>query len=153
MSESHYATPNADLTAGTGAIADILKPLSDTKPWVRLCSVLGFIFTVFMLLTGLAAIIGGYKFEQASTSATMPITGLGFFYIVMAFFYFIPSLYLFKYANAIASAQISHSAADIAVATGYQKSFWKFVGIFALILTILMLVGLGAAIMLPMFVG
>jgi hypothetical protein len=153
MGESHYATPNADLTAGTGAIADILKPLSDTKPWVRLCSVLGFVFTVFMLLIGLAAIVGGFSLDQVSASPGMPIGGLGFFYVVMAFFYFLPSLYLFKYANAIASAEISHSAADIAIAAGYQKSFWKFVGIFALIMTIVMVIGIGAAIILPMFVA
>jgi hypothetical protein len=150
MNDQHYAAPTANLAADSGNLADVLKPLSDTKPWVRLCSILGFILTFFSVIGGIGVMFAGSAMDGATAGMPVPMSVLGVFYLVFAFFYFMPSLYLFKYASAIASAEVSHSSEDIATAVGYQKSFWKFVGIIALIITVIMVVGILAAIVLPM---
>ncbi len=68
----------------------------------------------------------------------------------MAVFYFFPSLYLHKYANAIGQAIITQKSHDINTALVHQKSFWKFVGIIALVMLGITILGFAAAIIIPM---
>jgi len=148
MSDQHYATPNADLTPDATNTSGLMAPLLLTKPWVRLCSVLGFVSTVFIVLAGIGLMAGG-----AATAGIPYGTGVGVAYMLMGLLYFMPSLFLFKYASAIALAQQSGSSTDIAVALGHQKSFWKFAGVVALVMIVLMFLGVGAAIVVPLMMG
>lgn len=151
MNDQTYAAPSADLNADSGGILDVLQPLSATKSWVRLCSVLGFISTFFVILMGIIFMMGGSAMEGPATAGMpVPIASLGIIYLVMGAFYFMPSLYLSKYASAISAAEASHSVSDISNAITYQKSFWKFVGIVALIMLVFMVLGIGAAVVIPM---
>jgi hypothetical protein len=65
-------------------------------------------------------------------------------------FYFIPSLYLFKFSSALSRAQVSRSVQDVVHALKLQKSFWKFVGIVGLIMVIFMILGIASVIVIPM---
>jgi len=151
MTDQHYATPIADLAADSGGISGVLQPLSATKPWVRLCSILGFISTFFIIIAGVGLMIGDSALNgEAAAGMPVPVGAVGIIYLIMGVIYFMPSLYLFKYASAISAAEASHSAADITEAMTYQKSFWKFVGIIALIMLILMLLGIASAVVIPM---
>lgn len=149
MNDEHYATPNADLKPQSTDMSDLLAPLLSTKPWVRLCSVMGFIFAVLTIF----AAIG--MFAMGNSIPGMPMGGgvLGVIYLLLGLLYFMPSFYLHKYASAIALADSTNSSTDIALALGYQKSFWKFAGIVTLIMLVLMVLGIGSAIMIPMMMA
>ena len=148
MNDQHYATPNADLKPDSAGTSDIIAPLVLTKPWVRLCSIMGFISTIFIFLAGIGLMAGG------AASAGIPFgTGVGVVYMLMGLLYFMPSLFLFRYASAIALAQDSNSSSDIVAALGHQKSFWKFVGIVMIVMLVVMVAGIGAAIIIPLMMG
>ena len=118
----------------------VLAMLSQTQPWVRFLSVLGFIVSGLMVLGGLIAFV-----------ATMG-RGVGFIflmYIPMGLLYFFPSLFLFRYASRIANLRMTRGVEQLEDALAAQKSFWKFVGIAALIVISLYLVALAAFIILP----
>ena len=76
---------------------------------------------------------------------------LGGVYLVFAFLYFFPSLYLFRYAGAIRRIGPRRSAAAAEEALGMQLKFWRFVGIMmaALMVVYALMIALGvvAAIM------
>ncbi|TXH68054.1 MAG: hypothetical protein E6Q83_15780 [Thiothrix sp.] len=61
-------------------------------------------------------------------------------YLLIAVIYFIASLYLLRYANAIKRAVTGLSAADMEAALEAQASFWKLVGILAIVSIVLMIV-------------
>ncbi|MGB9429940.1 MAG: hypothetical protein WCC11_08730 [Gammaproteobacteria bacterium] len=113
---------------------DMLEALQATRPWVKFLAILGFVFMAFMVLAGLVMFVGFSAIP--ARSGLSPIFGpvFGVMYIVIAvFFYLIPCIYLLRYGNAIAS--ISASGQDaIESALKYQKSFWKYLGIFVIIM-------------------
>ena len=125
----------------------IRKSLRATRPWTRLLSVLGFIVTGLTVLAGIAMIVGK-NFIPVSENAP-PMTYIGIFYILTSVFYLVPSIWLSKYSSAIAAFQKSGDAVDFANAMAYQKSFWKFVGILALVSIVLTILGIVAAIIIP----
>jgi len=145
MNDQHYATPNADLNVDNNDVQHLLAPLLATKPWVRLCSIIGFIFSALTILGALGFMAGGEALAGVPYGAA-----IGFFYLLFGILYFMPSLYLFKYASAIANAESSQSMVDVAEALRYQKSFWKFAGIVALVLTVVMVLGIVSAIVIPL---
>jgi hypothetical protein len=118
----------------------VLAMLSQTQPWVRFLSVLGFI------VSGLMVLIGLFGFATIGR-------GMGFvflMYIPLALLYFIPSLFLFRYASRIADLRMTPGVTQLEDALAVQKSFWKFVGIVALIVISLYLMALAAFIILPL---
>ena len=118
----------------------VLAMLSQTQPWVRFLSVLGFIASGLMVLGGLVAFV-----------ATMG-RGMGFIfliYIPMGLLYFFPAMFLFRYAGRIADLRLTRGVEQLEDALAAQKSFWKFVGIAALIVISLYLVAIAAAVSLP----
>ncbi len=134
--ENPYSTRGTDpvAQAGGGLVTPgVLQALSGTKPWVQFCAILGFIFTGLILLGGIFMLIGGGLLASAGDRSSMPFAGfpvvMGLAYLVMAFFYFFPSLKLWKYGSHIASLLGSNSVNDLEAALDAQRSFWKFVGI------------------------
>jgi hypothetical protein len=126
--------------APEGAITDsMIEALRQTKPWVRLMSILGFVGAGFMVLAGLFMILGGAVGGVMSRSAGGALGGapmliMGVFYLLFAGLYILPSLFLFRYASAIARAIGGETVRGVEDALEAQKSFWRFVGIMAIIL-------------------
>lgn len=149
MKDQHYEPPKSSPQPDSTETSHLLAPLNSTKPWVRLCSVVGFIFAFFMLIAGIGLFFIG------SDIPNMPFSGavIGVIYLLMALLYFMPSLYLFQYATAIGVAQATQSMADIANALNYQKSFWKFAGIMVLVMLVIFALGIAAAIIIPAMVS
>lgn len=81
------------------------------------------------------------------------LMAMGVVYLLMALIYFFPALYLWQYASAIGRLLISEEAADLEEALHRQKAFWKFLGILAVIMFGLMLLGLLAALFIPSFMA
>ena len=156
MSENPYETPQAAIMdAGAPAIADpeltqAASMLRQTKPWVRFISVLMFICSGFMILGGLFMLVGGAAMTGAGGNPGMAAAGFGAvvggIYIAMALLYIVPAIFLWRYADQIARFDRDRSSGRLATALEAQKSFWKFVGIAALIMLAVYFVAIGIAI-------
>jgi hypothetical protein len=116
---------------------DMLGSLKATHPWVKFLAILGFIFAVLSLLFGVACITGVYTgFSKAGVPPYMGAL-FGIVYILLALvFYVFPSLYLYRYAKAIAGIE---AGADDAFddALMHQKTFWRYIGVLTLIFLII----------------
>jgi|WetSurMetagenome_2_1015567.scaffolds.fasta_scaffold225251_2 hypothetical protein len=110
--------------------------LQQTRPWVRLMSVVTFIGAGLMAVVAgvmlLVGVMGGFAARNGAPSAMGgAVIGVltSVFYLVMAAIYVPPAIYLWKYASAIKRLQATADAATLEAALGHQKSFWKFAGI------------------------
>jgi hypothetical protein len=129
----------------------IMKSLRATKPWTRLFSILGFIGTGITILVGLGLMVGGDLIPISPKAP--PLAYLGIFYILTSVFYLVPSIWLSKYSSAIASFLKGGDSVQLGKALAYQKSFWKFVGILALVSIVIAILGILAAILIPSFLA
>jgi hypothetical protein len=128
----------------------MLLSLRQTKPWVRLLSVLGFISIGLMVISGSISLIAFFKHAPDNTSA-LPIVLLGSVCnIVLGLLYFFPSLFLFKFASSIGRLLNGGGSDEMEETLSNQKSFWKFVGILTVITIVLALIGIAAAIIIPL---
>jgi hypothetical protein len=135
--ENPYASSTTGIHPSFGSSGNIspqvVEALAGTKPWVRLCSVIGFIGAGFMILGGIVMMIGGAvglsQFSKSSGAPTAMFGVLGAVYIVMAFLYIYPSVKLWSYGSRIVSLMSSRSEPDLIAALHEQRAFWKFVGI------------------------
>lgn len=131
-----YMPPGSQLSAppmasmgggGEGVSAVSLEHLRNTKPWVRLLSVMGFIGSALLVIVALAMMVGS-SFMGEQFSGAMGV-GLGVAYLLFALFYIYPSVCLWRYANSIQALLSTRRTVDLETALGQQKSFWRFVGI------------------------
>ncbi len=132
------------------------------KPWVRLMSVLSYIGAIFMFVVGaiialvgsMAGSLAGGGSEEFGARGLGMIGGalLGGIYAAMGLIYLPPAIFLGRTASAIGRIQADQT-------TGFedmlksQKSFWRYVGILALVMIVLavllFVLGVGAAILIP----
>lgn len=144
QASSHSAYP---ASSGGHITPATLQALAGTKPWVRLCSILGFIGAGFMILAGLLMMTTGAMAGMGSRDAAglggFPVV-MGITYLVLSIIYLFPALKLWKYGSAIVRLMSSNSTADLEAALDQQRGFWKFVGILMIIMiaiTLLAMVG------------
>lgn len=108
----------------------IISPLLRTRGWARFLSIIGFILSGLILLAGVAMMFLG-----AGLGSELPFGALmGVIYLVMAFFYFYPSLKLSQYASRITVVAANPTEINLISALDAQRSFWKFTGIMVLLL-------------------
>ncbi|MBI4911111.1 MAG: DUF4339 domain-containing protein [Acidobacteria bacterium] len=150
-----YVAPVAVQPAVQGAVSpEAVEALRRTKPWVRFLAVLGFIGLAFLLLGALAVIV-----LSALGSAALPGFGgamgfiMGGVYLVIALIQFPPVIFLNRYASRIGDLTATESSEDLEAALGAQKSFWKFVGVFTLVMIILYVLAIVAAVVLGATAG
>ena len=129
----------------------MIDSMRSTRPWTMFLSVLGFISVGFMILAGMIMMVVGSVVAEKFDG--FPAVLMGIMYIFMSFFYLVPSIYLFRYSSAIGRFLDSMAAAEMESALSYQKSFWKFVGIVVIIMFIVSILGVIAAIMIPLMIG
>lgn len=128
----------------------MLQLMRETGPWTRFLSIIGFITVGIMLLVGLVMVLGLSFLPRGTGGPAMAFMGI--FYMASSLLYLFPSLYLFKYASAVKRLRESGQSA-VEDALLYQKSFWKFVGIVTIIAMIFAVLGVIAAIALPVFLA
>lgn len=140
--------------AGLSAVKvteQMINHMRSTKLWTKFLSIMGFIMAGFMVIMGVFIIFAGNLFAKgANPNLTI---FMGIFYVLCSIFYIIPSLYLFKFASALNRFLSDRKDAEMEAAISYQKSFWKFCGILCLIGMIIAIVGIVAAIAIPMLLG
>jgi len=133
MSNPYQPPATTDYTqrqAGGGEVpAEAVEALRETKPWVTLLAVLGFVGTGFMVLAGLGVMV--------MDNATLP-AAFGVVYVVIAVLYLLPSLLLIRYSSSIGRLVDGAGPQGLIEALRSQRSFWRAVGIMTLVMIVLM---------------
>lgn len=142
---SPLAGPQSYGVSAEGVSTTTLEHLRGTKPWVRLLSVLSFIGAFFMVLGGLAMMVGAGFLGEAGLEG-MAGVGIGAAYLLFAVIYIFPALWMWRYASSIQTLLSSRRAADLDTAMRNQKAVWRFFGIIAMVILVLYAVILVGAI-------
>ena len=127
--------------------------LNQTRPWLRFFSVMTFIAAGVMAIAGIAMIVMGIGTgipgipsgaQGSRVLGAMGNVAAGFFYILLAFVYIAPGIFLSRFAGAISLLDKTRSPQALEDALRNQKSFWRYVGI-------LMIIGLVLGAILTVF--
>ncbi len=149
-----YLSPNANLDlqpeAGSAITAAMLDSLRGTKGWVMLVGIALFIGAAFMLLGafGMMAVSNLAPASKSALPAGMT-TGIAAFYVVFAIVYCALGLYLVRYSSAISRLMRDGMVESMELALQYQQKFWRLAGFLVLIAVGMMILGMGAAIVIP----
>ena len=133
------------------------KFLNQTRPWVRFLSIMVFIGAAFTLLGGFMVILVGLtgNFFGAGSGAFDQLPGggfaLGLIYMVMAVLYVPPGIFLSRYASAIKNLESTPTSQGFERALKYQKSFWRYIGIFTVIGLIVLAAALAFSLAVALF--
>ncbi|HSW40055.1 MAG TPA: hypothetical protein VLL97_11250 [Acidobacteriota bacterium] len=131
------------------------KFLNQTRPWVRFLSIGFFVIAGFGILAGLMAFLlwltGSMIGTENEGFGAIPGGGLmvALLYPLLAILYIPPGIFLSRYASAIKTLESARTAAALESALKYQKSFWRYTGIYA----VAVLVIAAAAIALSITLG
>jgi len=113
--------------------AQIIASFQKTRPWVLFLSILGYIGAGLTFICALIVPIAAFAQGKAESIAA----GVGLFIVYSVsgvFCYLIPSVLLGRYASRIRNfLAAANDMASLEAAIGAQKSFWRYVGILALI--------------------
>lgn len=124
--------PVADAPQAPSVPPVLVQLLAQTRPWVRFLAVLGFISTGFLALGALVVLaLPGFPPGGGVPGAFK--VGMALVYLGMAGVHLPPALFLYRYASHIQALQASAGAGDLERALAAQKSFWRYVGILALV--------------------
>lgn len=116
LSPFAQSTPELDFGA-------IDEQLIGTKPWVRYASALGFLMGALTMVS---------LFSGSLVSVLQVIFALIFALLA----YLIPSILLWNYGSRIGEYLRGSNAASFSEALAAQKTFWKYLGIMALIIVV-----------------
>ena len=138
---------NGDAQAEGVTVTDsMMDSMRSIRPWTKLLAILGFVAVGFMVLLGAAFMVFTSTFQQQKNG---PPPSLGFIYILFSILYFMPAYYLYKYSASIGDFLKSNGSLDLESALSYQKSFWKFMGIVAVVGMSIGVLGIVAAVIIP----
>ena len=129
------SVPETSSLEAQAAVAGALEALRATKPWARFMGVLGAIGIVLMVLVSLLVAFlgkGPFKGLPPPMRIVLPLV-----YILFGALQIPPVVYLNRYASRISVLLRSHAPEDLTRALEAQKTFWRYVGIFALVVTCL----------------
>jgi hypothetical protein len=130
--------------------ASMIESLRATKPWTQLLAILGFISVFFMALGGIFSYIGYTRMGDHGSGAPFSFFFMVFVYLLAGVLYLIPSYLLLKYATSLGRFLDGEGLQAGEQAFSYEKSFWKFLGILGLISIGIAILGIAAAIIIPL---
>jgi hypothetical protein len=167
MEPNPYSVPVANPFGSSSATTDqgltegVLRQLKGTKGWVKLMAVISFLLGGMMCLGGLAvavfgifgstllATIGAGGDEMAGLTGLGGAIGgvvIGVVYAGLGAIYLIPGFKLWGYASSIEDLLKDHAVVTLEKALDYQRAFWKFVGLFTIVMIALYLLAIVAIV-------
>lgn len=147
----HFMQEQQDITSNPLITAGIKSDLQATKPWVKFISILLFISIGFMIIAMIGMLVA--KPPMPGAGAGIAMIGMAVMYGLMGVLYFFPARYLYRYSSSIGEMLENNSVGSLETAIGHQKSFWKFTGWATLVSCVITMLGIIAAIVIPMIVG
>lgn len=146
MQPNPYAAPTSPYPHSVAAVdpdrlvtPEIMEAMTKTRPWVKFLGVLGSI--------GCALIVGSSMWNAMRFGAADGLFMIsGVVSLAVAALYLFPCIMLLRYAGAIRGMQLGQGVDALTDALRYQKSFWRFVGVLAIVMLVLYAVMAGALI-------
>lgn len=131
-----FQTPLAPLAAEGDAqgMEGALEALRGTRPWVLFLAILGVVGNVLVVGLGLVVIGMATVLAQGVGRGLPPFVGP--LYLAMAAINIAPIVFLFRYASRIRRA-VEDRGRSLARALEAQRSFWRYMGVLALVVTII----------------
>ncbi len=131
--------------------SEIQTYLYTTSKWATFLAILGFIGAGFMGLIGLIMTLVGNTISNFANSPSTEIFKnifpfMGIFYIFIAAIYFLPSLYLFQFAEKTKKAIENNNQELLSNGLGKLKSTFKTMGILTITFIGLLILGYSALI-------
>lgn len=108
---------------------EILEAMVQTRPWLLVVSVSGFVFAGICLL----AAVGTFAF---GTFAAVRFGGTGLLaiiYVLLAAFFGVSSLWLWRFAASIKLMREGYGVHALMDALRHQRSFWRLAGVITLL--------------------
>lgn len=142
-----YSPPGA-AAVGAQTIAELVG----TRPWVRLLAVASWVLVALIVLGSVVMVIvtlfglSGAKGPGAVGAALGATLVYLLFSLLMAY----PALRLSGYAKSIQSLETSRSVRDLDAALSEQRRLWKFYGIVTVVYLVVAVIGIGAAVLIPL---
>lgn len=128
------------LSSASGAVsAAIIDQLAKTRGWTMFVSVMLWLGAGFLLLAGIAllamGIIGSAAGEETfgEMSNSMGVA-IGVLYLVCAVAHIFPALKLSKFSSRCSELKNAQTEIMLVAALNEMRAFWKFVGIWLIIL-------------------
>ncbi len=133
----NYPAPAQVATQVTPRVIELLR---QTSVWVRIMSVILFVSCGLMVCGGLMMMVGAALGAARRTPFSVGIGAA--VYMVIALLYVVPAVLLHRYASYAKAFARLHTEQDLESAMQAQKSFWKYVSLFTLIMMGLYLVAI-----------
>jgi len=153
---NHYAAPRSDVSdvnnANAGGITQTMfDAMRGTKPWVLMIGIVLMIGAVFLIFGAIGVLFSATIGAVAAGPQAGVLLGIGAGYALMSVIYITLAIYLMKYSTAIGRLLQYANVSDLEAALHSQRKFWKLAGILTALMIGLFLLGMLAAIMIPMF--
>jgi len=115
-------------------LQETIQNLNETRKWTNFLSIMGFIFIGLMILIAFA--ISSMMSTMPNGGSAYPFSGtvLGFVYLIIAFIYFFPILYLYRFSKYTKKALETQNSNDLNEAFKNLKSHYRFMGIITIVM-------------------
>lgn len=121
-----------------------LQYLNKTSPWVKFIAMLAFVGSALMLLMGLVFVVMGLL----GSTGTFMAAGLLYLVITLVIC-LIPGVLMWRYSKAIGRIPDDGQEA-LEDALMRQKSFWKYMGIYTIVMLVITVLAMFAVILVPL---
>lgn len=112
--------------------------LYDMSKWARFLSVVGFVISAFLTLgsfgIGAAVTANPGMLNQLGPLGGIGATGITIFYLLLALFFFYPSLLLLRFSAKVKQGVLFGDQENLNDAIAHVKSLFKFWGVITIVL-------------------
>ena len=106
--------------------------LKETARWTGFMAALGFIGVGLIVAGSLIMVISGAFVDEGFVGGSQ--VGIILAYLIFAFIYFIPVLYLYNFSKEIKTAVKSDNSSDYEKGFEFLKKHFKYVGVFTIVI-------------------
>jgi hypothetical protein len=141
--QNPYRSPQAGLGAGSslspGALTEVMVSyLGGAAPWIRFMGILGYIGCAVMAVSGIVWIsVMSLVEEQPRDLNSLAFVSAGLLFIAAAALLFFPARFAYNYGIRIRNYLQSNSEQELELAFRNNRSLWKFRGITAIVMLVL----------------
>lgn len=131
----------------SNSLSDSAKAhLLETTRWTKFLAILSFIFIALMLIGFIFMISAGSMMSSASSGMGGSPWMITIVWLLLGLFYWYPSVMLYKFSNAMKDGLNTANNELVENAFRYQKNFWKYMGIFTIVVISLYLIVIVAVV-------
>ena len=111
------------------------KDLLTTAKWSKFYAVLSFIGVAICVLMGILLLVSGHFMAQLQPDLNAAMLApLGLVYIILGVILVMPALYLLQFSQKAEQAIADTNTEMMEQALNRMKSYWKFMGIFTIVM-------------------